>query len=406
VKTARSGASSIAVVDASTANWTAGGTVSRTMLRAIIAAGGAKERSLLFVTRDIGAADAFEHSGVEVVHVRAAPATSLAGLRSSRSSADRRVRRALGLPDAADPLAQVRHRNPEAVLPLLSVPPRPRLRGVVGWLPDFQHRALPMYFSVAERSARDRSYRAVCRRAKVVMLSSHAMADEFNEYYPHWRSKVRVVSFPSALTFAELDADPSAVIDQYGLPAKFALVANQFWQHKNHSVVVDALDRLRRAGSDIPLVMTGLPADYRDPSNGTVSKLLQQVARCGLVGQVIVLGQVPYAELVSLMRAAAVVVQPSLYEGWNTSVEDAKALGRPLVCSDIAVHREQVTGDAGVFFDPKNPESLASQLASAWASSQPWSARDEHVALARAYEAGVIYGRSVLDICDEASPDA
>jgi glycosyltransferase involved in cell wall biosynthesis len=406
VKATRLVASSIAVVDASTAKRTAGGTVSRTMLRAMIAAGGAKERSLLFVTSDDGAAGALENSGAEVVHLRHAPTTPLAGVRSSRSGAERKVRRALALPDAADPLAYVRHRNPEVVLPLLSVPPRPRLRGVVGWLPDFQHRALPMYFSDAERAVRDRSYRAVCRRANVVMLSSHAMAREFNEYYPQWRSKVRVLSFPSALTFADLDADPRGVIDRYSLPPKFALVANQFWQHKNHSVVVEALDRLKATGPDIPLVMTGLPADYRDPSNETVSRVLQQVAKCGLVGRVIILGQVPYPDLVSLMRVAAIVVQPSLYEGWNTSVEDAKALGRPLVCSDIAVHREQVSDDAGVFFDPKDSEALASQLASAWAMSQPWSLGAEHAALARSHESGLTYGRRVLDVCDEISADA
>jgi glycosyltransferase involved in cell wall biosynthesis len=377
------------------------------MLRAMIAAGGAKERSILFVTRDDSAASVFENSGVEVAHLLDAPATPpLARMRSSRSGAERRVRRALALPDAADPLAYVRHRNPEAVLPLLSVPPRPRLRGVVGWLPDFQHRALPMYFSDAERTVRERSYRAVCRRAKVVMLSSHAMATEFDEFYPHWRSKVRVLSFPSALTFADLDTDPREVIDRYSLPPKFALVANQFWKHKNHSTLVEALDQLKTTGPDIPLVMTGLPADYRDPSNETVSRLLQQVAKCGLVGQVVVLGQVPYPDLVSLMRVAAVVVQPSLYEGWNTSVEDAKALGRPLVCSDIAVHREQVSGDAGVFFDPKNSEALASQLASAWAWSRPWSLADERAALARAYDSALTYGRSVLDVCDEVSSDA
>ena len=237
------------------------------------------------------------------------------------------------------------------------------------------------------------------------MLSSQAMATEFDQYYPQWRSKVRVLPFPSALTFANLDNDPSGVVDRYRLPPKFALVANQFWQHKNHRVVVEALDRLHTDGLDIPLVMTGLPADYRDPSNETVSRLLQLVAQCGLAGQAVLLGQVPYSDLVSLMRMAAIVVQPSLYEGWSTSVEDAKALGRPVICSDIAVHREQVPGDPDVFFDPKNPEALASQLASGWASSRPWSAEDEKVALARAYSSALTYGRSVLDVCDEVSSE-
>ena len=35
----------------------------------------------------------------------------------------------------------------DAVLPMLSVPRRPRLPGTVGWITDFQHRAMPEFFS-------------------------------------------------------------------------------------------------------------------------------------------------------------------------------------------------------------------------------------------------------------------
>jgi glycosyltransferase involved in cell wall biosynthesis len=401
--TLRAGGSSVAVVDAGTAGWTAGGAVTRTMLRAMIAAGGAKERSVIFVTHDDSAARAFDESGVEVVCLQTAGGGTLSRMRSSQSPAERKVRRAVGLPDAADPLGYVRHRNPGSVLPLLSVPPRPRLRGAIGWLPDFQHRTLPAYFSEAERAVRERAYQAVCRRAKLVMLSSNTMAEEFNRHYPHWQSKVRVLSFPSALVFADLEDDPRAVIDRYSLPPRFALLANQFWQHKNHGVVVEALGRLRADGIAIPLVMTGLPADYRDPSNETVSRVLQLIAQAGLAGQIVVLGQVPYFDLVSLLRVAEVVVQPSFYEGWSTSIEDARALGRPVLCSDIRVHREQLSNDPATFFDPKNSAALASRLVEMWASSQPWSAVAERVALTRAYVAAVSYGRNVLDVCDEAS---
>ena len=49
------------------------------------------------------------------------------------------------------------------------------------------------------------------------------------------------------------------------------------------------------------------------------------------------------------MRRAVAVIQPSLCEGWSTSIEDAKALGRHVMASDIAVHREQLGDDADLF---------------------------------------------------------
>ena len=48
-------------------------------------------------------------------------------------------------------------------------------------------------------------------------------------------------------------------------------------------------------------------------------------------------------------------------EGWNTLIEDAKALGRPIICSDIKVHREQAPS-ALDYFSPQDPERLAEIL--------------------------------------------
>ncbi len=47
----------------------------------------------------------------------------------------------------------------------------------------------------------------------------------------------------------------------------------------------------------------------------------------------------------ALLRGAAAVLQPSRFEGWSTIIEDAKSLGKPIVASDIAVHREQLDGE-------------------------------------------------------------
>jgi len=70
------------------------------------------------------------------------------------------------------------------------------------------------------------------------------------------------------------------------------------------------------------------------------------------------------------MQAAAAVVNPSLFEGWSTSVEEAKSLAVPMVLSDLRVHREQ-TDDCGVFFDPYQPESLVGALREAWGRYSP-----------------------------------
>jgi hypothetical protein len=58
-------------------------------------------------------------------------------------------------------------------------------------------------------------------------------------------------------------------------------------------------------------------------------------------------------------------VQPSLFEGWSTVVEDARVLGRRLLLSDIPVHREQNPAGAE-YFEPENVEALAALMERAW----------------------------------------
>jgi hypothetical protein len=55
------------------------------------------------------------------------------------------------------------------------------------------------------------------------------------------------------------------------------------------------------------------------------------------------------------------VIQPSLCEGWSTVIEDAKALGRHVLASDIAVHREQLDRNVD-FFAAHDHAALAALL--------------------------------------------
>jgi glycosyltransferase involved in cell wall biosynthesis len=88
---------------------------------------------------------------------------------------------------------------------------------------------------------------------------------------------------------------------------------------------------------------------------------MKAVADCGVGKEFHALGVVGYREVQSLMFHAHAVLNPSLFEGWSTTVEEAKALGKRLLLSDIPVHREQAEGIAH-FFDKTSPSALASVL--------------------------------------------
>lgn len=317
--------------------------------------------------------------------------------------AGRALRRFLPVADRTNLFYQAKKHGLSVVVPALGLPRFTFGTRSVGWIPDFQHVHLPQFFSPAERAGRDRQFADVASRCDAVILSSHDALLDFQRFAPDTMAKAKVLPFPSLFAFSPPSGDPRSAVTKYHLPEKFALVVNQFWAHKNHALVIQALSILRAQGLRIPVVMTGLPNDPRDLQNSTLSALLQQIAAEQLQDQVLILGRVPYADLVSLERSTSVLIQPSRFEGWNTSVQDLKALGRPIVCSDLAVHREQVPGCLG-FFGCDDAAALAELLAMAWPALQVGpDGQAESSAIAAEQDFARAHGVSLLALCREAA---
>jgi glycosyltransferase involved in cell wall biosynthesis len=170
---------------------------------------------------------------------------------------------------------------------------------------------------------------------------------------------VRFAVRPPPLPFA-----PGAeLLEKYALPPRFLYLPNQFWKHKNHSVVIEALALLRERGAGVIVAASGNPHDVRHV--GHYRRLIQRAEDLGVQNEFRFLGMLPYADVVGLTSLCHALVNPSFFEGWSTTVEEAKALGAPLVLSGINVHREQA-GTRALYFDPESPASAAEAMLQAW----------------------------------------
>jgi glycosyltransferase involved in cell wall biosynthesis len=235
----------------------------------------------------------------------------------------------------------------------------------IRWVPDFQHKVLPQLFSHDEIAARDKAIGELAAQAGVIVFSSEVAAADFDRFFPGHRATARVWRFCSLL---DLSAAPSAqVLQKYGLPAKYLYLPNQFWAHKNHITVFRALARLREQGVVVPLVCTGAQSDRRNEAH--FASLRAFLADKGLEQQVHLLGLIDRADQVQVLRHAAAIVQPSLFEGWSTVVEDVRASGRPIFLSDLPVHREQAPAHC-TYFTPEDDAQLAQQIAQRWPALQ------------------------------------
>ena len=227
------------------------------------------------------------------------------------------------------------------------------------WIPDFQHVHLPELFSSSKIRTRDRHNQRIGRFADRIMLSSHDAFRDFKRKIPQAQKKVKIVSFVAQIPDDVYKVDPLTACDPYHLPRKFFFLPNQFWVHKNHVVVIDALTLLSERRRDIAVVCTGNPTEFR--IKDYYAQIVSTIRERGLEDLMKLLGMVPHEHIFQLMRQSLSVLQPSLFEGWSTTIEEAKSLGKGVIASDIPVHREQNPPEP-LFFQPHDPPMLADLL--------------------------------------------
>lgn len=240
--------------------------------------------------------------------------------------------------------------------------------GLCVWIHDFQFVHFPQFYDAEILKATRRDILRSVDAADRVIVSSRDALRDLQSFSAAASGKTRVMPFVADIPEEAYTGDPGLVVRQYHLPEKFIYLPNQFWQHKNHGVVLESLHMLAGRGVRPNIVCTGLPHDSRVDTY--FAGLLKQVAERGLHGQLIFLGLVPIEHVRLLMRQAICVLNPSLFEGWSSTVEEARSLGKGLVLSDLTVHREQ-NPPGSRFFDARSPEGLATELETVWQESNP-----------------------------------
>jgi glycosyltransferase involved in cell wall biosynthesis len=235
-------------------------------------------------------------------------------------------------------------------------------------IPDFQHVHLPEMFSPVEIQYREQIYRETARRATRVIVFGETVRKDFAAFAPRQADKARAlppVSFVSEVVYNEPIAP---LLERLHLPDKFIYLPNQFWKHKNHADAFQAVRILRGRGMDVVLVCSGFAGDYRHPEY--FGELWQKLSEWDVRGQVIFVGQVEHEDVLRLMRQSVCVLNPSRFEGWGITVDEARSVGKQVVISDIPAHREQNPPRA-TYFDANNAEELAQKLGAVWRETPP-----------------------------------
>ncbi|KRB81405.1 hypothetical protein ASE00_15630 [Sphingomonas sp. Root710] len=221
---------------------------------------------------------------------------------------------------------------------------------------DICHRDWPEFPEVrdfGEFLVRDRLYASVLPRAAAVIADSPELSNRLADLYGVAPARIIAMPFlPSPFLGTASPVRQSATLDKHHLTPGYFYYPAQFWAHKNHVAILDALILLRQRGIEPRVVFTG-------KDHGNLSHISDYVARNMLADQVKILGFVDAGDIKGLYEGASALLMPTYFGPTNIPPLEAWSLGIPVIYSDFL--KGQV-GDAALLVDPSSATSIADAM--------------------------------------------
>ena len=138
---------------------------------------------------------------------------------------------------------------------------------------------------------------------------------------------------------------------------RYVVYVGGFAPHKNLTMLVETFAQLIKQDKfeNIKLVLVG--ENQKEVFYSYADFIQAQIAELGITEQVIFTGYLPDEQLVHLLNMAAVLVLPSLIEGYGLPAVEAAACGCPVIATQESPLQE-ILGNGGRYIDPRKPKDL------------------------------------------------
>ena len=248
------------------------------------------------------------------------------------------------------------------------------------WIPDFQYVHYPENFSSKNKFMKNLNNNICAIHSSKIILSSHDVKNDFKKLTSKGFFKSKINSFVFDIPEKKKILSLNLLKKKYKIRSKYFYLPNQYWVHKNHLLVLKSLKKAIKNNKSIIIVSTGYADDHR--SLGYFKIITDYIKKNNLDKNFEYLGLVPYEDVMSLMYHSVAILNPSKFEGWSSSVEQAKSMGKKIVLSNINVHKEQ-NPKRGIYFNPNNFNKLSSIMIKTWKN---FNVRNENKFINAAYK--------------------
>lgn len=218
----------------------------------------------------------------------------------------------------------------------------------------------PHHFSPGWRTYATQMLPGVLRSAGGIICVSGSTKRDLLRFFPVADEKVHVVhnglDHTRFNTDAKLDCDWAR---SAGIRKPYILHVGSLMERKNIPVLLRAAARLRDTGgfAGYQLVLAGKEA----PGLAGAGAINDTIEHCRLQDTVLKVGHVPDDKLAGLYAGAALLVMPSMYEGFGLPVLEAMATGTPVITSNVSSLPE-VAGNAALLVAPGDEPALGESI--------------------------------------------
>lgn len=223
---------------------------------------------------------------------------------------------------------------------------------------DLCHRDHPEFPEVGaygEFMGRENLYRNSINRSFLTLTDSEELSCRVRQNYGVDQERLLIMPFqPARFAGTAADNNQFSMIDRLALPKDYLFYPAQFWPHKNHARILQALAVLKGKALFYNAVFCG-----GDKGNkGYIQKMARDL---DIEEQVFFTGFVPESEMKGLYKNCRALVMPTYFGPTNLPPLEAWALGKPVIYSTSLAAQ---VGDAAICVDPDSVEELVEAIRS------------------------------------------
>lgn len=235
-------------------------------------------------------------------------------------------------------------------------------------IPDVMFKHYPSFpeYSFKNQIKDNLVYGSSMRHSLLNIVDSEYGSKDLQKFFNIPEKKIKVITYiPPGYIFDFKNMSKDRVdflISKYNLPEKFVFYPAQFWFHKNHIRLVEAVSLLKdNKKIEVPLVLVG----DKNANCENYKKIMALAKDLGVERQIMHLGYVPDEDMVALYKKSYALVFCTLIGPTSIPPLEAMVLGTAVLCSNLFGMPEEV-GDAGILFDPFQPEDMAEKIYQVW----------------------------------------